>query len=68
MIEPGSRIILTTEDAIYSPCTVVSRSAKNITVHFCAGMKKVKGSSGMIPDYRTESVSMNKVISMSERL
>lgn len=68
MIEPGSRIILRTENAIYSPCTVVSMSARNITVSFCAGMKKIKGSREMIPDYRTEAVSRNTILSMSERL
>lgn len=68
MIEPGSKIILETEDAIYSPCTVVSMSKKNITVSFCAGMKKVKGKEGMIPDYRTETVSRDKIVNISERL
>ncbi len=67
MIGPGSKVILKTEDAIYSPCEVVAISAKAVTVKFAAGMKRDRKTKQMYMDIKVETVSRDKIVSMSER-
>jgi hypothetical protein len=68
MIKEGSRIILRTDDAIYSPCRVLSLSKVSITVTYFAGSKRNKQTGAFQEIHPVETISLNKVISMSERL
>ena len=67
MIGPGSKVILKTNNAIYSPCEVVSISAKAVTVRFASGMKRDRQTKKMFMEMKVETVSRNDIISMSER-
>ncbi len=67
MIGPGSRAVIETEDAIYSPCEVLAMNQRTVKVRFLAGMKKVKGVQELIPDWKVDVISRDKIKSMSER-
>jgi len=67
MVKEGSRIVLRTKDAIYSTCEVVAISKENVTVKFCAGMKRDRATGEYHMISPVETVSIKKVVYMSER-
>ena len=67
MVENGTQIILRTEDAVFSPCKVMSISEKNVTVTFCKSVEWDNGVQKMVPTWHTETIDRNKIVSMTER-
>lgn len=68
MIREGSTIVLRTNNAIYSPCKVVSISDQNITVTYCAGTKRNRTTGEFQENHPVEIIPRKEIISMSERL
>lgn len=67
MINPGSKVILETAEAIYSPCEVVSMSRDNIVVEFCAGTKRDRKTGKMVQQFKKETIPFRKITHLSER-
>ncbi len=67
MIEKGSLIVLRTQEAIYSPCIIVAISSGNVTVSYCAGVKKDRSTGRSYAEHKTETILRKKIVSMSER-
>lgn len=67
MVKEGSRIVLRTKDAIYSTCEVVAISKANVTVTYCAGLKRDRATGDYHMVSPVETIPIKKVIYMSER-
>lgn len=68
MITEGSRIILRTTNAIFSPCFVLKNSPQSITVRYHRGTRRDKKTGEYKEDYQVETISMKDVETMSERI
>lgn len=68
MIRSGSMAVIKTDEAVYSPCRVISINKDNVTVTFFAGFKKDKKTGKIYEDRPVETISRKKILSMSERI
>jgi len=68
MIQEGSTVILRTDDAIFSPCEVVSLSKNNIVVSYFEGTKKDRRTGKFQGNYKIATIPFGKIVKLEERL
>lgn len=67
MIEEGSILVLTTEDAIFSPCKVVGVGKASVTITYYAGSKRDR-KTGKFHEVRpVVTISFKDIVKVSER-
>jgi hypothetical protein len=68
MIQEGSTVVLMTDEALFSPCEVVSLSRDNIVVTYFEGMKKDRKTGKVQGSYKTATIPFKKIVKLEERL
>lgn len=67
MIKEGSTLIVTTENAIFSPCKVVSVGKTGLTITYFAGSKRDR-QTGKLNEVRpVVTISFKDIVKISER-
>lgn len=67
MIEKGSILVLTTENAVFSPCEVVGVGKTGVTITYYAGSKRDR-QTGKFHEVRpVVTIPFKDIVKMSER-
>ena len=67
MIQEDSMVILRTDEAIFSPCEVVSLGKDNIVISYFEGTKKDRRTGKFQGSYKTATIPFKKIVKLEER-
>lgn len=67
MIKEGSILILTTEDAIFSPCEVLKVGGTSLTITYFAGSKKNRQTKKFSEVRPIVTIPFKNIVKISER-
>lgn len=68
MIEKGDTVFLQSQEAIYCTCKIVTISDKNVTITYCAGMKRDRNTGEFHMQRPVKTISKEDIVHMSKRL
>lgn len=67
MIQPGSRVVVRTEDAIYQTAEFVASNKRTVTIRYCKGTEWDSKRSCVVADMKTEVIDRKRIYYLGER-
>jgi len=67
MIQPGSRVVVRTDLAIYQTAELITINKRSITIRFCKNTEWDSDKARAVPNLITETIDRKKVYYLGER-